>query len=193
MMITSEEISILSSLRNEIDRLKYDIDQVDKIENNRNQRGYSGNPIPCREGIEIDIDSGNTDSPLPIGKKFSGSFVISADGPYVATGYHFAFRYNNKTEAGVDLSGFWRSMAITQFYYEYQSTGVNRKRQKTHVPSYVYERSEFGNGFFPLIPHDVFAKTSTITITVETIDTAFLNYGYRGKLWFGFNGYYLLD
>jgi hypothetical protein len=194
MMITSEEIAILGSLRNEVKRLEYEIEQIAKIESGAAQTGYNGKPIPCREGIEIDLPGDLT--------RRSGTFVISADGPFVATGMHFAFKWNDVSHdtPPIPINGYWRPTSIPQFYFEYQVSGTQRVRQKVRVPSYNARRAEIGNGYLPLTPHDVFAKTSTVTIYITPISNAsvFSDSPYTGelehaKMWVGFNGFYLLD
>jgi hypothetical protein len=200
MMITAEEVAILGSLRTEINRLSAEVNLIEKVEDRIDPRGYGGKPIPCREGIEIDLPGDNT-------AKRSGTFVISADGPYVATSIHFAFKWTLKVYSGglvSSVDGYWRPTTVPQFYWEYQVTGTQRRRQSVPVPSYVAARAEIGNGSFPLIPHDVMAKTSTVTIWITPICDAIYFYDYMlpdvvdfdsydAKIWVGFNGFYLLD
>ena len=201
MVITQEEISILGSLNREVERLEHELSNINKVDERPDVRGYGGKPIPCREGIEIDIPGDTTPK--------TGTFVISADGPFVATNLHFACRWDDSYVGfsgsfdPVPFNGYWRPTRYFYFYWEYQSTGIQRRRQTIRVPSTVPARAEEGNGSFPLIPHDVFAKTSTVTIKITPIGGGpfwsadnianYLTDAPHWKMWVGFNGFYLLD
>ena len=193
------DIELLSVLRSELDAVKQEIasmkingDQAISIPGQ-----FSGRAIPSRIGAEIDFDGTL--------RKYQINIIVPPDGPFHATSIHFAFRLTDEQQGQNPFIDYWIPISSIEeidlanpaidFYWEYQVTGSDRKRQNIPVPSAMVLRSETGMGFMPLIPNDVFDAestvivyvTPTITIPVEAREHII------GKIWVGFNGFYSLN
>ena len=189
--VTAEDIFVINSLQREMERVRYELDNISSIEE-PSKRGLGYKAIPAREGVEIEAATGGF---------CYGTIIISADGPFVATSIHFAMRYVD-TDLRVE-EGYWRPTSVTQFEFDYKVSGTKRRRQNIRFPSYPIAQAELGNGYFPLHPHDVFAKTATIDFTIYPIaniengEPPFFEDPTEDtnpfRMWVGFNGFYVLD
>lgn len=148
---------------------------------------YPGKPIPHVEGVELSIAANTT--------TVAGNITISADGPFMARGVHFAWRPTAGNQQGI-----WRPTSssrspdvadiddVIDFYWEYQVTGSHRNRQNIPVPSALTHAAEEGNGWWEFHVEDIFDETATVQIKV-TPTTAPSN---AGVLFVGFSGAYIL-
>jgi hypothetical protein len=202
----------IGDLKNKINNMKMSTDEIRSLDSIPKE--YIGKAIPAREAVEIFY-------PFYV-ERIQGNITIPADGPFVATSIHFAFISPwGQEEQGFSPAGdgrfqrisyieddespaslFFGYATVKDFYWEYEVSESHKKRQNIQVPSSLVHQEELGNGFFPLVPCDVFPKTSTVTIYVTTLpryvmDDDFVNFGeyyqQTGNLWCGFNGYYILE
>ena len=203
----------IANLRNKIDSMKLSHEEVRAIDNIPKE--YIGKIIPAREAIEI-VWPFYTE-------RIQGNITISADGPFIANSIHFAYMFpfseavlgdNILTNLAYPFQGRWRQISSIEsginfrqsqnvdFYWEYEVTEAHRTRQNIRVPSSIVHQTELGNGYYPLVPCDVFKKTSTVTLYVTTLPKYIAlvpdspddePFQYVGIVWCGFNGYYVLE
>ena len=202
-MTTQEDISLLSSLRSELDKIKSEISSMrvfgDQAVSLPGQ--FEGRAIPSRIGAEVHFD-GTT-------RKHQINIIVPPDGPFFATSIFIAFRFGSYylsrlqatyTYSWIPISSIedlTLSFPALDFYWEYQVTGSDRRRQNIPVPSAMIRRTETGMGQMPLVPHDVFQAASTvivyITPTINANTVYSLDDHLDNRLWVGFNGFYSLD
>ena len=79
--------------------------------------------------------------------------------------------------------------ALFDGYWEYKTSEAGRERQNIPVPLRMISKAETGNGYYPLIPRDVFPRGVTVTVKI----TPSVDNHYVQRVWVGFNGFYVLE
>jgi hypothetical protein len=216
-----QENAAYESVRREIDILKADICATKILAHNDNgqpislQGQYKRKPIPARLGVEIPVPLVDPDDFDPQ-TYYEGIIDINSDGDFVATGVYFFFKLDIGADSfifGNDVGGLWRyassirifpapgffvsQIGIQDIYWEYDVSRSHRFRQNIPVPASLPTMAEEGNGFFPLVPQDIFPRGETVTIRITPTHPLWIDdydeVGWSGIFWCGFNGFYILD
>ena len=183
--MTPQERIWIGQLRREMDRLKAEVvsmrrrNQVDQNSNPAMMPDqYTGAMMASIVGNETTLSNDQRRAIVPV--------TISGEGPFVATGIHFAW----KEHFSFPFEGYlWGSIYLVDFTWGYNVNNSNRERQNIGVPQPIVWDAENGYGFMPIIPQDIFPRGSTVQIWLEPEYA----WDHHDSIWAGFSGYYILE
>jgi hypothetical protein len=188
--MTPQERIQIGQIRREMDRLKSEVVSMRRrgqVDQNSNPAmlpdRYTGTQMASIVGKEVAI-------PTIHQQRIVVPITISGEGPFVARGIHFAYKYYS--QEGYDRGNYWHwdPVYYYDFRWEYRVNNSYRDRQNMPTPQPVVWSAENGYGFMPLIPQDVFPRGATVEISLNP------EYGWGNtddRIWAGFSGYYVLE